>query len=225
MNKVDLNRRAQIGRERRARTRAQLVEAARVLLTSRSIASVTVEDVTRQAGTSKGAFYSHFSRLEDLWNTVATELALVFDEVARANRAAVVDPVEGIAAGCAAFIDEAQRNRPWGALIAHGLWAFPTVARAAREQLNADLRRGQSQDRLASFSEEVGFDLVVGIVIQAMRSASEARLSPGDVPDVVQGILRALGVNAEDAEFAVRRAQETAAATGDSGSASARKPI
>ncbi len=75
MNKVDLNRRAEIGRERRARTRAQLVEAARVLLTSRSIASVTVEDVTRQAGKSKGAFYSHFSRLEDLWNAVAAELA------------------------------------------------------------------------------------------------------------------------------------------------------
>ena len=225
MNKVDLNWRAQIGRERRARTRAQLVEAARFLLTSRSIASVTVEDVTRQAGTSKGAFYSHFSRLEDLWNAVATELAHVFDEVARCKPTRrIVDPVEGIAAGCAAFIDEAQRNPPWGALIAHGLWAFPTVARAAREQLNQDLRRGQSQDRLASFSEEVGFDLVVGVVVQAMRSASEARLSPGDVPDVVQGILRALGVNAEDAEFAVRRAHEAAAATGDAGSASARKP-
>ncbi len=80
-------------------------------------------------------------------------------------------------AGCAAFIGEAQRNPPWGALIAHGLWAFPTVARDARERLNANLRRAQSQDRLASFSEEVGFDLVVGIVVQAMRSASEARLS------------------------------------------------
>ena len=228
MNKVDLNRRAQIGRERRARTRAQLVEAARVLLSSRSIASVTVEDVTRRAGTSKGAFYSHFSRLEDLWNAVAAELAQVFDEVARANRPAIVDPVEGIAAGCAAFIGEAQRNPPWGALIAHGLWAFPAVARVARERLTADLRRGQSQDRLACFSEEVGFDLVVGVVVQAMRSASEARLSPGDVPDVVQGILRALGVNAQDAQdaqYAARRAHEAAAATGDAGSASTRNPI
>jgi AcrR family transcriptional regulator len=211
LNKVDLNRRAEIGREKRARTRAQLVEAARVLLTSRSIASITVEDVTRQAGTSKGAFYSHFSCLEDLWNAVAAELAQVFDEVALANRPGVVDPVEGIAAGCEAFIGEAQRNPPWGALIAQGLWAFPTVARAARERLNADLRRAQSQDRLASFSEEVGFDFVVGVVFQAMRSASETRLSPGDVPDVVQGILRALGVSAEDAECAVRRAREAAA--------------
>jgi len=225
LNKVDLNRRAEIGRERRARTRAQLVEAARILLTSRSIASVTVEDVTRQAGTSKGAFYSHFSRLEDLWTAVAAELARVFDEVARASRTAVIDPVEGIAAGCAAFIDEAQRNPPWGALIAHGLWAFPTVAFTARERLTEDLRRAQSQDRLASFSEEVGFDLVVGVVIQAMRSASEARLSPSDVPDVVQGILRALGITPKDAESAMRRGRDAAAATRETDSASANNPI
>ncbi len=213
MNKVDLSRRAEIGRERRARTRAQLVEAARVLLTSRSIGSVTVEDVTRQAGTSKGAFYSHFNRLDDLWNAVAAELVEVFDEVARANRRAVLDPVEAIAVGCEAFIGEAQRDRPWGALIAHGLWAFPTVAHAARERLKEDLQCARSQDRLASFSEEVGFDLVVGVIVQAMRSASEARLSPGDVPDVVQGILRALGVKAEDAESVVRRAGEATVAT------------
>ena len=220
MNKVDLNRRAEIGRERRARTRAQLVEAARVLLASRSIASVTVEDVTRQARTSKGAFYSHFDRLEDLWNAVAVELARVFDEIARPNRTAVDDPVEGIAAGCAAFIDEAQRNPPWGALIAHGLWTFPRVAFAARERLKEDLRRAQSHNRLASFSEEVGFDLVVGVVIQAMRSASESRLSPADVPDVVQGILRALGVSPKDADSAMRHAQEAAAATEATSSAS-----
>ncbi len=149
MNKVNLARRAEIGQERRVRTRAQLVQAGLFLFASRSIASVTVEDVTRQAGTSKGAFYSHFRRLEDLWVAVAAEVAEAFDDVARADRPGVVDPVEGIAAGCAAFISEAKRNPPRGALIAHGLWAFPTVARAAREQLNPDLRRGQSQDRLA----------------------------------------------------------------------------
>jgi hypothetical protein len=86
--------------------------------------------------------------------------------------------------------------------------------------LKEDLRRAQSHDRLASFSEEVGFDLVVGAVIQAVRSASESRLSPADVPDVVQGILRALGVSPKDAESAMRRTREGPAATEATGSAS-----
>ena len=58
--KIDLRRRAEIGRQRRAKSRAQIVEAARFLFTSRPIAAVTIEDVTRQAQVAKGTFYSHF---------------------------------------------------------------------------------------------------------------------------------------------------------------------
>lgn len=220
MNKVDLDRRAEIGRERRARTRGQLIRAAHVLLASRPIASVTVEDVTDLAGTSKGAFYSHFRGLEDLWGAVAAELAQAFEEVARANRNRLVDPVEGIAAGCAAFIDEARRNPDWGMRVANSLWAFPTVALAARERLKEILQRARRPDRLAYFSEEVGFDLVVGVVVQGMRSASEAKLSSADVVDLVQGVLRALGVKAEDAKVSARRAREANAAKRKPGSAS-----
>ena len=211
MARIDLKRRGEIGRERRARSRAQLIEAARLLFTSRPFSSVTVEEVTRQAGLSKGAFYSHFRRLDDLWAAVAAELAAAFEDVAGASRRSVADPVERIAAGCAAFVGEAQRDPAWGALIARGTWDFPNVACAARERLKTNLRLAQREGRLASFSTEVGFDLVFGIVIQAMRSAGEARLSPHDVPDVVVGILRALGLSAEEAEGALQRADEAAA--------------
>jgi hypothetical protein len=47
--KVDLRRRAEIGRERQAQSRAKIIEAARLLFTSRPIASVTVEEVTTRA--------------------------------------------------------------------------------------------------------------------------------------------------------------------------------
>jgi AcrR family transcriptional regulator len=219
--KIDPTRRAEIGRKRRAKTRAQLVEAARFLFTSRSIASITVEDVTRQARLAKGTFYSHFRRLDDLWAAVAAELVDAFADVADASRRSVADPVEAIAVGCAAFVSEAQRDPAWGALIARGAWAFPTVAAAARERLKTNLRLAQAQGRLVCFSTEVGCSLVFGIVLQAMRSASEARLSPGDVLNLIQGILRALGVSAEDAECALRRLEKAAAAMRGAGSAPA----
>jgi AcrR family transcriptional regulator len=212
--RIDLKRRGEIGRERRARSRAQLIEAARSLFTNRPFSSVTVEEVTRQAGLSKGAFYSHFRGLDDLWAAVAAELAAEFEGVAVASRRAVADPVERIAAGCAAFIGEAQRDPAWGALIARGAWDFANVAFAARERLKINLQHAQREGRLASLSTEVGFDLVFGIVIQAMRSASEARLSPNDVQDVVLGILRALGLPAEEALSALERAGAMARGAG-----------
>ena len=52
---------------------------------------------------------------------------------------------------------------------------------------------------------EVGFDLIFGVVLEAMRSASEARLSPRHVPDVVSRILRALGVQADELNRALRQ--------------------
>jgi AcrR family transcriptional regulator len=218
MLKIDPTRRAEIGRKRRAKTRAQLVEAARFLFTSRSIASITVEDVTRQARLAKGTFYSHFSRLDDLWAAVAAELVDGFADVADASRRSVADPVAAIAVGCAAFVSEAQRDSAWGALVARGAWAFPTVAAAARERLKTNLRLAQAQGRLACFSTEVGCNLVFGIVLQAMSSVSESRLSPGDVLNLIQGILRALGVSAEDAECALRRLDKMAASTRGAGS-------
>jgi len=220
--RVDLRRRAEIGRERQAQSRAKIIEAARLLFTSRPIASITVEEVTTRARVAKGTFYSHFRTLDKLRAAVAADLAAAFENFVDSIGLPIADPVARIAVGCAAFIGEAQRDPAWGVLIAGGAYAFPAVASAARERLKANLQLAQCEGRLASFSNEVGFDLVFGVVVQAMRSASEARLSPADVPDVVRGILRALGIGPEEANRALRLACEAPNALRRAASARAR---
>jgi AcrR family transcriptional regulator len=216
--KVDWRRRAEIGRERRARNRARILEAARILLTSGPVALVTVDHVTREARLSRGAFYSHFRSLDELWAVVAAELALAIRDFSPVSVAAA-DPVARIAAGCAAFIGEAQRDPGWGALFARGVSAFPIVASAARDWLTTSLQLAKGEGRLTPFSMEVGFDLIFGAVLEAMRSASEARLSPRDVPDVVGGILRALGVHADEVNQALRQLDNGMAPARDARSA------
>ena len=54
MAKVDLARRAQIGQEKRARTRAALVAATNSLFALRSIESVTIDEIVAEAGLAKG---------------------------------------------------------------------------------------------------------------------------------------------------------------------------
>ena len=65
MANVDPIRRAEIGREKRTRTRAQLIAAARSLFARQAVESVTVDDVVREAGLAKGTFYVHFEDLRD----------------------------------------------------------------------------------------------------------------------------------------------------------------
>ena len=66
MARVDLVRRAQIGLRLRAKSRAQLIRAARALFAIRPVDAITVDDVTREAELAKGTFYVHFQHLDDL---------------------------------------------------------------------------------------------------------------------------------------------------------------
>ena len=199
MARIDLERRAQIGRDRRARTRSQLIEAARALYSRNPIEAVTVDEVVEEAEVAKGTFYVHFASLAELQAAVADELAHEFDELLQPRRQAILDPVERIAAGCGAFVAEALRNPAWGALVARGAVAMPNIANGARERLAEDVRLASASGQLGDVTPELAFEFAVGVVLQAMQAAADGRLVPSQTPNVVSGVLRAIGVAPEAA--------------------------
>ena len=157
MARVDLARRAQIGRDRRARTRSQLIEAARALYGRSPIEAVTVDDVVAEAAVAKGTFYVHFDGLAKLQAAVAEELAQEFDELLQPRRLATQDPIERIAAGCGAFVGETLRNPAWGALVARGAVSMPNIALVPRDRLIEDPTR-RSGGRLGDVTPELAFE-------------------------------------------------------------------
>jgi len=80
MARINLARRAQNGLRRRAKSRSQLVQAARALLSIRPADAITVEEVTGNAGSAKGTVYFHFESLDDLRAAVAEDLTCEFNE-------------------------------------------------------------------------------------------------------------------------------------------------
>ena len=198
MSRIDLARRAQIGRDRRARTRAELIRAARILYAARTFDSVTVDDVVNAAELAKGTFYVHFDGLDDLQSVLAGELAHEFDELLQPRRLSLDDPIERITAGCGAFINQALHDPAWGALISRAAAAMPSVARVARGRLNEDIRRAAASGRLHDVPPEIAFEFAIGITVRAMQSAAEGLLKPKQAPLIVAGILRAIGVPAEE---------------------------
>ena len=116
MANINPIRRAEIGREKRARTRAQLVAAANSLFASQASESVTIDDVVRKAGVAKGTFYVHFDGLEALTAAVAEELVQTFDELLQPSRLSINDPALRIAFGCSSFINKALNDPRWAAL-------------------------------------------------------------------------------------------------------------
>ena len=97
MAKIVPARRAEIGREKRGRTRAQIVEAGLMLLAERPPEGLTIDAIVEAAGVAKGTFYYHFQSIEELVAAVGAKLADSFDELLTPSRLDVSDPVKRIA--------------------------------------------------------------------------------------------------------------------------------
>jgi AcrR family transcriptional regulator len=203
--KIDPAKRAEIGRAKSARTREQLLAAARSLYAKQAVESVTVEDVVREAGVAKGTLYVHFKNIEAVQMVVADELTQTFVNLLQPRRAIFEDPIERIADGCRTFLHQATLNPKWGGLVARYAWSFPTVGSAARGLLAEDLYQASRQGRIAEISSDLGTAIVVGIVLQVMLSASEGNVQSPDVPFAVIAILQSLGVSRREAHAVVKR--------------------
>src|SRR5260221_14542438 len=100
--------------EQGERTRVKLLEAARQVFLERGYAATRVDDVTRKAGTSHGAFYLYFANKQDVLEALAVETA--------DHMYALADELEGIEVGeagyqqmrawVARFVDQYERHSP-----------------------------------------------------------------------------------------------------------------
>ena len=135
MANVNLERRAEIGREKRARTRSQLINAAKTLFSKRPWKLVTIDELVQEAAVAKGTFYSHFNDLEELAAEVADELIDAFDAMIQPQRLSISDPLLRIVFGCDAFLRQSLSDRSWALLATRMARSHPTVGLLVRARL------------------------------------------------------------------------------------------
>jgi AcrR family transcriptional regulator len=205
MANVDPIRRAEIGREKRTRTRAQLIAAARSLFARQAVESVTVDDVVREAGLAKGTFYVHFEDLRDLTTAVADDLVESFDELLQPARLSLTEPALRIALGCSCFIDKAINDPGWARIAARMTASAPKGGEVARSRLFEDLRRFSKGLAQGGVSPELNLEIVFGIVLQLVGAFGEGRLSRRHREDAIRAILRAIGLDATEVKSVLTR--------------------
>ena len=194
MAKIDLARRAEIGREKRARTRAQIVEAGLMLLAERPPEALTVDAIVEAAGVAKGTFYYHFQSIEELVAAVGAKLADSFDELLAPSRLDVPDPVERMTFAFTKFLEKAINDPLWARLVVRSAEA-PAALGRIRENLKADLAEAIAQGRVAIQDVELAADIVIGIWLQVTRGSLERRAAPDLTRQALAAVLRALGAS------------------------------
>ena len=193
MAKIDLARRAEIGRERRARTRAQIVEAAAVLLAERPPEALTVDAVVEAAGVAKGTFYYHFLSMEELAAAVGEKLGQSFDELLAPARLGVRDPIARISFALREFLKKAIADPVWARLVVQSAQAPTEFARSVRENLKTDLTEAKAEGRLTVQDLELAADIVFGIWLQVTRGTLQRRAAPDLADRALDAVLRAIG--------------------------------
>jgi AcrR family transcriptional regulator len=195
MAKIDLARRAEIGRERRARTRAQIVDAAAMLLAERPPEALTVDTVVEAAGVAKGTFYYHFQSMEELAAAVGEKLGESFDELLMPARLGVRDPIARISFAFTQFLAKAIADPVWTRLVVQSAQAPTEFARSVRENLKTDLTEAKAQGRLTVQDVELAADIVFGIWLQVTRGTLQRRAAPDLAERTLDAMLRALGAS------------------------------
>jgi len=202
---VDAERRAEIGRARRARTRAKIIASAFALFGSEEGLFTRVEDVADRAGITRATFYNHFNDMADLREAVTYEVTHDF-LVAVINTVLMLeDQRERASAAIRFYLNKAREDPQWGwsmiNLSANGIIFGAETTRQA-EQTVVD---GMEDGRLDVPNSRIGRDMIMGTALAALTSMLREDPGPDYPVQVTAQILIGLGVEAGIAGEIARR--------------------
>ncbi|WP_236184902.1 TetR/AcrR family transcriptional regulator [Pseudomonas protegens] len=89
-------------------TRARLIASARQAFARLGYAKTSMDDLTAEAGLTRGALYHHFGDKQGLLAAVVEQIDSEMDERLDAISAAASDPWQGFAQRCRAYLEMAQ---------------------------------------------------------------------------------------------------------------------
>ncbi|MDP3854906.1 TetR/AcrR family transcriptional regulator [Phenylobacterium sp.] len=173
--------------DKRQRTRASLLEAARELIREKGYERTTLQDVAQRAGMTSGAIYGNFKNRDDLFMALATAYWAPIKPMIRRG-SSFAEKMRALAEATIAVIPE-RRDAAFGRLtgMAHTL---------NHEELRAQVREvtGRSFSSgaawLATVADDGGLPMPADILVVVIHAMTEGLLfqrflTPDLVPDEV----------------------------------------
>jgi AcrR family transcriptional regulator len=188
---------------RRERTRRRLLDAARALFARQGIDNTRINEITDEADVGFGSFYNHFNSKEAIVEAVLAETLAAQGAAIDAVTAELEDPAEVVAAAHRTFVNLARSDPDWGWLVIRldlslSLEALGPFARR-------DLERGIRAGRFHVPNKRVALFASGGALRGVMRDVLDGHAPKNADRLHAEGVLRMLGLTAEDAAEVARR--------------------
>jgi len=157
---------------RRARTRGELLAAAKRLLASKGLHATKIADIAAAADVGTGTFYLHFPTKQALFSDLVRETALrARDEIDQA-KATVADPREQARVATATFFRFADRNRDVFKILFGHSAHFNELLREVHQLFIVDAEenhtRGIAAGAFKPFRSTIVAQAIVGLLSQVV---------------------------------------------------------
>ncbi len=190
---------------RQAKTRADLIRAAREIIAERGLDGLRVNDVTERADVAFGTFYNQFKTKDDIVEAVVAE-TIVGLANSIADSPAFADPAQAHVASTLAIVRIAYEDPGLARLLVNLSQAEARFERIIRPQAGALLQRGVAEGVFAIDDLETTLTMSMAAAFEVIHGILDGRL--GDRADLTcaEVLLRMAGVPPRRAARYVRGA-------------------
>lgn len=193
---INLQRRAEIGLEKRARTRAHILDTAFILLGRQWGLLTNIDDICKHAKIARGTFYNYFNGMDALFDALSYELNHDFNVAVHAILNEMPSAAERAAAAARYYLERALKDAHWGWAMVNISAAGPIYGAETYELAQKTAQQGMESGEFELSSSEIGRDAQLGIGLASMISFLRTPPSPSREYPLLTArhILRALGV-------------------------------
>lgn len=194
-NHINAERRAEIGAEKRAKTKKIILSAAFSLLGRERGLSTRIEEICVQAGISRATFYNYFASMDDLFDALSYDIAHDFND---AVQAVIDDMPPGAIRSMSAiryYLERAIHDPAWGWAMVNLSASGPIFGAETFHYAHISMAEGIDEGEFDVADIEVGRDMMLGTVLASMKTLLKGEKGADHIRLVVQQLLSALHVD------------------------------
>lgn len=188
-------RRAEIGAERRARTRTELLRAALELYGRPHGRNTRIEDVCAKARVARGTFYDYFTGIEALLEALSDEVTREFDSAVHAAFEDMKSPVERTCAAMRYYLHGALEDPRWGWAVVNSSVGRTLYGERITRHVRDSIQEGMDSGDFTIDSADVGRDILLGTGISASISLLQGGMAPDYPEKIARHVLLSFGTS------------------------------
>lgn len=196
---IDPERRAEIGRERRARTRARILAVTFNLFGRENGLYTRVEEVCEAAGVARQTFYNHFTGMDDLRDALAYEVSHDFLVAVTAALDTLPDAACRTAAAIRYYLGRGRVDPQWAWSIVNLSASGFVFGAETFAQSRKTVEEGIESKAFDLVDDRIGHNMVMGTALSSLFTQLREETPETYPADVAKAVLAGLGCSSQHA--------------------------